>query len=101
MHKFDHDLGDMHKSLDALDDYVGKYLNNSFSKRVKILAKLLHKIAAHNRDHDQVMAKSKYLEEKLQQEKPGGDEFLDMEIVPYEQLWKIALKDLKMLKVIS
>ncbi len=101
MHKFDRELSDLHENLDALEDYIGKFLNNSFGKRTKILAKLLHKIANHNRDYEMIIAKSKYLEEKLKATKPGGNEFIDLEIVPYEQIWQIALKDLRMLQAIS
>jgi hypothetical protein len=89
------DLKVLHGKLDALDDYVSKYLNNSFGKRTKLFSKLLHKLAIHNRDYETILAKSKYLEEKLRSTKITPDIFTDIEIVPYEYLWDLVVSELK------
>lgn len=89
------DLSSLHNSLESLDEYVNKYLNNSFSKRTKTFCKLLHKIATHNRDYDTIIIKSKYLEEKLFGSEKGGKSFVDFEVSPYEHLWEIALRDVR------
>ena len=89
------DLKTLHGRLEALDDYVSKYLNNSFSKRTKLFAKLLHKLAIHNRDYDTILVKSKYLVEKLQSTKITPDVYTDIEVVPYEYLWEMVVTELK------
>jgi hypothetical protein len=67
-----------------MDDYVNRYLNNSFSKRTKTFCKLLHKIAIHHRDYGTIAVKSRYLQEKLYEAEVAGESFVDFEIVPYE-----------------
>jgi hypothetical protein len=89
------DLKILHGKLDALDDYVSKYLNNSFGKRTKLFSKLLHKLAVHNRDYETILAKSKYLEEKLHNTRITPDIYTDIEIAPYEYLWDIVVSELK------
>jgi hypothetical protein len=89
------DLVELHKKLDAMDDYVNRYLNNSFSKRTKTFCKLLHKIAIHNRDYDMITLKSRYLQEKLYEAEIAGESFVDFEIVPYEYLWEKVLNAVK------
>jgi len=92
------DLGILHAKLDAMDDYVNRYLNNSFSKRTKTFCKLLHKIAVHNRDHETIVQKSRYLYDKLNESEVAGNTFVDVEVVPYEFLWEKILNDLKALR---
>ncbi len=89
------DLSKLHDKLDALNDYVSKYLNNSFSKRTKTFCKLLHKVAVHNRDINTIISKSKYLQEKLLESDVAGESFVDFEVVPYEFLWQDVLNRLK------
>lgn len=91
----DGDLSLLHGKLDAMDDYVNRYLNNSFSKRTKTFCKLLHKIAIHNRDYDTIVLKSKYLQEKLLESDIAGESFVDFEVVPYEYLWENVLNGVK------
>lgn len=91
----DGDLVELHKKLDAMDDYVNRYLNNSFSKRTKTFCKLLHKIAIHNRDYETITVKSRYLQEKLYEAEIAGESFVDFEIVPYEYLWEKVLNAVK------
>jgi hypothetical protein len=81
------ELEELHQKLDAMDDYVNRYLNNSFSKRTKTFCKLLHKIAIHNRDYETITLKSRYLQEKLFESEIAGESFVDFEVVPYEFLW--------------
>jgi len=92
------DLTKLHEKLNAIDDYVSKFLNNSFSKRTKTFCKLLHKIATHNRDYDTISQKSRYLREKLNDSEVAGKTFVDMEIVPYEFLWEKITTELKTFK---
>ena len=89
------DLEGLHEKLDAMDDYVNRYLNNSFSKRTKTFCKLLHKIAIHNRDYETILVKSRYLQEKLFESEIAGESFVDFEIVPYEYLWENVLNSIK------
>lgn len=98
MEKVDGDLSELHDKLDAMDDYVNRYLNNSFSKRTKTFCKLLHKIAIHNRDHNMIMQKSKYLLDKLFESDVAGKTFVDFEVVPYEYLWDNVLLNAKRYK---
>ena len=92
------DLSELHGKLDAIDDYVNRYLNNSYSKRTKTFCKLLHKIAIHNRDYDMITMKSKYLQEKLYESEIAGKSFVDFEVVPYEFLWEKILNEIKSFK---
>jgi hypothetical protein len=89
------DLAELRKKLDAIDDYVNRYLNNSFSKRTKTFCKLLHKIAIHHRDYGTIALKSRYLQEKLNEAEVAGESFVDFEIVPYEVLWEKVLNAVK------
>lgn len=89
------DLSGLHNKLDALDDYVNRYLNNSFSKRTKTFCKLLHKITIHNKDYDTIVMKSKYLQEKLSEYDIAGESFVDFEVVPYDFLWESVLNQVK------
>lgn len=99
LYKVDGDLSNLHGILDTMDDYVNKYLNNSFSKRIKTFCKLLHKIAIHNRDIDTIVLKSKYLQVKLFDSEIAGESYVDFEVVPYEFLWENVLNKVKSLKV--
>ena len=99
LNKVDGDLSILHDILHAMDDYVNKYLNNSFSRRIKTFCKLLHKIAIHDRDFDTIVLKSKYLQEKLFDSEIAGESFVDFEIVPYEFLWENVLNKVKSIKV--
>ncbi len=97
----DGDLSSLHNKLDAMDDYVNRYLNNSFSKRTKTFCRLLHKIAIHNRDYDSIVLKSKYLQEKLINSEIAGESYVDFEIVSYEYLWEKMMSDLKISKKLA
>jgi len=88
------DLSILHKKLDAIDDYIGKYLNNSFGKRTKLFHKLLQKVISNDRDHEAVILKSKYLEDKLKETNIIPDVFADIEVVLYEHLWESIQKKL-------
>jgi len=101
IHKIDGDIKVLNQALDAIDDYTNKFLNNSYSKRIKIFIKLLNKVAAHDRNYDQIISKSKYLVEKLHESEVSGDEYVDYEIVPYETLWQIALEKVTAYKYAS
>ena len=94
MNKTDGDLSKLYNKLDALDDYVNRFLNNSFSKRTKTFCKLLHKISIHNRDYNMIVSKSKYLQEKLFESEIAGESFVDFEVVPYEFLWDNVLNEI-------
>lgn len=98
MSKTDGDLSLLHGKLDAMDDYVNRFLNNSFSKRTKTFCKLLHKVAIHNRDYETIVLKSKYLQEKLLDTEIAGETFIDFEVVPYEYLWENVLAGVKNFK---
>jgi hypothetical protein len=89
------DLSKLHAKLNSMDDYVNRFLNNSYSKRTKTFCKLLHKIAIHNRDYDTIMIKSKYLQDKLMESDIAGESFVDFEVVPYEFLWENVLNMVK------
>ncbi len=95
MNYIDGDLAELHSKLDAVDDYVNRYLNNSFSKRTKTFCKLLHKIVIHNRDYETIVLKSKYLQEKLFESEVAGETYVDFEVVPYEFLWDNVLVNVK------
>jgi hypothetical protein len=94
----DDDLAKLHNIISAMDDYVNKYLNNSFSKRTKVFCKLIHKVAAHNKDFELILQKSKYLTEKLIESESDGDVYADLEIVPYQHLWDIVVQRLSVLR---
>jgi hypothetical protein len=98
LHNLNGDLEELHKKLDAMDDYVNRFLNNSFSKRTKTFCKLLHKIAIHNRDYETIVMKSRYLQEKLHESEVAGESFVDFEVVPYEYLWEKVLNSVKAYK---
>ncbi|MCG8309222.1 MAG: hypothetical protein MI975_17650 [Cytophagales bacterium] len=98
MSKSNGDLSLLHDKLNAVNDYVNRYLNNSFSKRTKTFCKLLHKIAIHNRNYDTIVQKSKYLQDKLFGSEMAGETFVDFEVVPYEFLWEKVLADVKNFK---
>jgi hypothetical protein len=98
LNTLDGDLDLLHEKLTALDDYVSKFLNNSFGKRTKIFAKLLNKLVAHNRDLDTIQVKSRYLEEKLYASGSTPERYADVEVVPYEFLWQKALSEISAFK---
>ena len=98
MNLADGELSGLHVKLKALDEYIIKYLNNSYSKRTKTFGKLLHKIAIHNRDYDTIVLKSKYLQDKLLESEVAGESFVDFEVVPYEFLWENLLVGIKKFK---
>jgi hypothetical protein len=98
MHKAGDDLSKLHEKLNSIDDYVIKFLNNSYSKRTKTFCKLLHKIAIHNRDFETISQKSKYLQDKLMESDVAGESYVDFEVVPYELLWNHVMVTLKSFK---
>jgi len=94
----DGDLDTLHNIVNAMDEYVSKYLNNSFSKKTKIFYKLIGKVAQYNRDFDTLLQKSKYLTEKLLETEEEGDAFANLDVVPYEHLWEMIIKRLSVLR---
>jgi hypothetical protein len=98
MNSADGDLSNLHDKLNALDDYVSKYLNNSFSKRTKTFCKLLHKIAIHNKEYDTIFLKCRYLHGRLNDSEIAGESFVDFEVVPYEFLWENVMTEIKSIK---
>jgi len=84
----------LHSIIEAMDDYVAKHLNNSFSNRTKTFCKLLRKVVVYNREYDTIVSKCKYLQEKLYASRSAGNSFIDIEIFPYEMLWENILSRL-------
>lgn len=87
MEQIGSEIGDLHRLMQALEDYLSKYLNNSFSKRAKTFGKLLQKVVAHNREYETVLNKSRYLEERMSETPFEGEQHVDFEVVPFEHLW--------------
>lgn len=83
------------EKIKAMDDYTTKHLNNSFSKRTKTFCKLLRKVVVYHGDHETILAKCKYLQNKLYTSQVAGNVFIDVEVVPYELLWENVLERLE------
>lgn len=82
-----------------LSKYVNKYCPDCFSKRSKAFYKLLGAVVKCGLDIRTIKVKTKYLSTKLREIDVAGDVFNDMEVLPYEQLWDIIIKYLKINEV--
>ncbi len=87
------------KPVEELGKYVNKFCAECFSKRTKAFYKLLSTIVKCGLDIKTIKIKTKYLSTKLKDIDTPGDVYNELEILPYEQLWDITIKYLKINEV--
>lgn len=87
------------KPVDELGKYVNKYCSECFSKRTKAFYKLLNTVVKCGLDIRTIKVKTKYLATKLKEIDTPGDVYNELEVLPYEQLWDIIMKYLKINEV--
>ena len=92
-------IGHIGSPVEEYTKYVAKYCVESFSKRSKVFYKLLTTVAKCGHDIRTIKVKTKYLATKLKEIDMAGDVYEELEVLPYEQLWDIAIKYLKIIEV--
>ncbi|WP_114783829.1 hypothetical protein [Botryobacter ruber] len=76
---------------DRIRKYIQKYLTKKEAERPRLFFKLVLLMFRENLDASACRKKSRYLLQKLKNTPLPGDAFAEVEIVPYEQLWELAL----------
>ncbi|MGK7393946.1 MAG: hypothetical protein ACNS62_05220 [Candidatus Cyclobacteriaceae bacterium M3_2C_046] len=92
-------VGRISEPVEELDKYVNKYCTDCFSKRSKVFFKLLSTVVKCGLDIRTIKVKTKYLSSKLKEIDVAGDIYDELEVLPYEQLWDIIIKYLKINEV--
>lgn len=81
--------------IENLKKYAGRHLTHQLSKRNLYFFKLLTLLVKEDLDYSQASKKGEVLLEKLIATPVPGDAYAEIEIIPYEQLWKLLLQIVK------
>ncbi|ALJ00896.1 hypothetical protein [Rufibacter tibetensis] len=81
--------------VDSLKKYALHHFKDSFSERSRTFFKLLNVLVRSNFDYLTTQKKGLYLYQKLQRTPTPGDAYAEIEIIPYEHLWELALEKIK------
>jgi hypothetical protein len=92
-------VGHISQPVEEYGKYVAKYCTENFSKRSKAFYKLLITVVKCGLDIRTIKVKTKYLATKLKEIDMAGDVYDELEVLPYEQLWDITIKYLKINEV--
>ena len=87
------------KPVEELNRYINRYCTDCFSKRTKSFYKLLSTVVKCGLDIRTIKIKTKYLSNKLKEIDVPGDVYYELEVLPYDQLWDIIIKYLKINEV--
>lgn len=77
--------------LERLRKYQQRHLRESSMLRSRLFLRLLLLLVEKNFDARQAAERGSTLLQQLQQTDPPGDAFAEVEIIPYEHLWKLVL----------
>ncbi|WP_114783827.1 hypothetical protein [Botryobacter ruber] len=77
--------------IESIKKYVLVHLKDSFSSRSRLFLKLLILTVVENFDAETCRLKGHKYYEKLITTPPPGDAYAEIEIIPYEHLWKLVL----------
>ncbi len=88
-------MDELVKRRDELKRYMANHFKENFSYRSRTIYKLLNIVVECELDLKKVQFKSRYLLKKLSQHKIVSTAYVEMEIIPYEHLWEMVLKLLK------
>jgi hypothetical protein len=80
--------------VESLKKYAQNHFKDTFSERSRAFFKLLTVMVRANFDPVVTQKKGLYLYQKLQRTIPPGDAYAEIEIIPYEHLWELALQRL-------
>ncbi|WP_162052561.1 hypothetical protein [Pontibacter pamirensis] len=81
--------------IESLKKYILTHLKDAFSLRSKTFLKLLILTVTEDFEADECKKKGQKLYQKLIETPPPGDAYAEIEIVPYEHLWKHILSILE------
>lgn len=91
----------LYKEAERIRKYMSKHLDSNSDPRNKLFLKLLLLVVKEEFDPVQCRQKSRYLYKKLSESPPAGDAYAEVEIVPFEHLWKFVLDNLSAQKTKS
>jgi hypothetical protein len=87
------DLDALLYRVDALNEYMGKHLQSSFSDRTRTLFKLFRALTSnYHLRPNQLRRRCQYLSDKLASLPTEGDAYTEIEIIPYEHIWELCLQ---------
>jgi hypothetical protein len=92
-------IGQLTIPLTELNNYHNKLSPDAFSKRGKTFLKLLNAVLNSGLDIKEVKLKTKYLSGKLVEMEFAPEDIPEFEVLPYEHLWEMILKYLKINQV--
>ncbi|MFD2245231.1 hypothetical protein [Pontibacter ruber] len=93
---FNHQTSDVFETyIDRYRKYAARYLKNDKVERIKIFYKLMTLALREAFDYEKCAAKGEALFQKLKVTKAPGEAYAEVEIVPYEHLWELALDIMK------
>lgn len=92
-------VGSISQPVEELGKYIMKYCPDCYSKRTKAFYKLLITVVKCGLDIRSIKVKTKYLATKMKEIDTAGDVYDEIEVLPYEQLWDITVKYLKISEV--
>jgi hypothetical protein len=89
------DLEALNYRIGYLRKYMGTHLKDTFSDRSRLFFKLLLLAEREELDPVECQKKGMPIFEKLKAIPPPGDAYAEIEIIPYEHLWELALQILE------
>ncbi|MFT2011482.1 hypothetical protein ACMA1I_22620 [Pontibacter sp. 13R65] len=84
--------------IDRIRKYIAKHLNKKGTERPRLFLKLVLLMLREKLDPIGSRAKGRYLFKKLRATPMQTEAFAEVEIIPYEQLWELALQRLQQRK---
>ncbi len=80
---------------DRLRKYQQRHLREAANLRTRLFLRLLLLIVEQGFDHVRSARQAQPLLKQLQEAPPPGEAFAEVEIIPYETLWELALHELR------
>ena len=93
------DIEALKKRRDVMKEYMSNHFKENFSYRTRTFYKLLNIVTELELDPQKIQVKTRYLLSKLNETPIVGDSYMEMEIIPYEQLWELLTNMIKYFKI--
>ena len=91
-HLRQHNLDEATVRLERLRKYQQRHLHDDNSQRSRLFLRLLRGLADTSFDASKARKRGQATLETLTRTPPPGDAFAEVEIIPYEHLWELALQ---------
>lgn len=90
-----HDLDAVLQRAESLRKYQQRHLREAANLRTRLFLRLLLLAVDEGFDAQRSAERGKVLLQQLREEAPPGEAFAEVEIIPYETLWELALHEMR------